>query len=90
MTKVEVALLYEDIIVRATGNENLASEYIGQESHIPDVPGSHYAFNAIMLCTTRGLLETDLRTGAFYPEKTISGVDALLSIKKLKEMLRLF
>ena len=90
MTKVEVALLYEDIIVRATGNENLASEYIGQESHILDVPGSHYAFNAIMLCTTRGLLETDLRTGAFYPEKTISGVDALLSIKKLKEMLRLF
>ena len=90
MTKVEVALLYEDIIVRATGNEKLASEYIGQESHIPDVPGSHYAFNAIMLCTTRGLLETDLRTGAFYPEKTISGVDALLSIKKLKEMLRLF
>ena len=90
MTKVEVALLYEDIIVRATGNEKLASEYIGQESHIPDVPSSHYAFNAIMLCTTRGLLETDLRTGAFYPGKTISGVDALLSIKKLKEMLRLF
>ncbi|MDQ7031340.1 MAG: S-layer homology domain-containing protein [Desulfonauticus sp.] len=90
MTKVEVALLFEDIIVRATGNDKLASEFIGQESNIPDIPSSHYAFNAVMLCTTRGLLSTDLRTGLFHPQAPVKGVDAVLAIKKLKDMLRLF
>ncbi|WP_456325468.1 S-layer homology domain-containing protein [Desulfonauticus submarinus] len=90
VTKVEMALLFEDIIIRATGNERLASEFIGQESTIPDIPSSHYAFNAVMLCTTRGLLTTDLRTGEFHPEEPVSGVDAVLAIKKLKNMLRLF
>jgi len=90
MSKAEVAMLYEDIIIRATGDTSLATRYIGDESRFPDVPDSHYAFNAIMLCTTRGLLETDLRKGTFEPNSRISGVDALLSIKKLKEMLSLF
>ncbi len=90
MSKAEVAMLYEDIIIRATGDTSLATQYIGDESRFPDVPDSHYAFNAIMLCTTRGLLETDLRKGTFEPNSRISGVDALLSIKKLKEMLSLF
>ncbi len=90
MTKAEVAMLYEDIIIRATGEESLATEYIGDESRFPDVPSSHYAFNAIMLCTTRGLLKADVRSGGFKPNSRVSGIDALLSIKKLKEMLRLF
>lgn len=90
VSKVEMALLFEDILIRATGNTKLATEFIGQESNIPDIPTSHYAFNAIMLCTTRGLLSTDLRSGEFHPEDTISGVDAVLAISKLKEMLRLF
>ena len=90
MTKAEVAMLYEDIIIRATGDKSLATEYIGDESRFPDVPSSHYAFNAVMLCTTRGLLKSDLRNGLFDPNARISGVDALLSIKKLREMLSLF
>ncbi|MFP4167979.1 MAG: S-layer homology domain-containing protein [Desulfonatronovibrionaceae bacterium] len=90
MSRAEVAMLYEDIIIRATGDTSLATQYIGDESRFPDVPSSHYAFNAIMLCTTRDLLETDLRKATFEPESTISGVDALLSIKKLREMLSLF
>lgn len=90
VSKVEMALLFEDILIRATGNNKLATEFIGQESNIPDIPTTHYAFNAVMLCTTRGLLSTDIRSGEFYPDQTISGVDAVLAIKKLKDMLRLF
>ncbi|MDY7001421.1 MAG: S-layer homology domain-containing protein, partial [Thermodesulfobacteriota bacterium] len=90
MTKAETAMIFEDVIIRATGKEETATQFIGQKSHIKDVRGDHPAFNAVMLCTTRGLMDTDIRTGLFKPLDPVSGVDALLSIKALKNDLSLF
>ncbi|NJB66638.1 tetratricopeptide (TPR) repeat protein [Desulfobaculum xiamenense] len=90
VTRAEAAMVFEDVIVRATGRDRLATEFIGIKSTIADVRGDHPAFNAIMLCTTRGVMGTDLRSGAFRPLDGVSGVDALLAVQRLKRDLALF
>jgi tetratricopeptide (TPR) repeat protein len=90
VTRVEAAQLFQDIIVRATGKTSLGTTYIGEPSRIPDVPKDHWGFNAVRLCTERGILSTDVRTNAFYPQEAMSGVDALLAIKELKRALTVF
>ncbi len=90
LAKVEVAMILEDILVRATNDPSLATRHIGQNSPFSDLRADHPAFNAVMLTTTRGLLQGDLRSGGFAPTDPISGVDALLALKKLREELRVF
>jgi len=90
MTRAEAAMIYEDVIVRATGKDELATMYIGQPSRIPDVRGDHPAFNAVMLVTARGVMEGAVRSGGFDPLGPVPGVDALLSIQKLKSELSVF
>ncbi|MFA6811041.1 MAG: S-layer homology domain-containing protein [Desulfoplanes sp.] len=90
VSRVEAAQLFQDIIVRATGKQDLATEYIGDTSRMPDVPSDHWGYNAVRLCTTRGIMHTDIRNNSFYPQEVISGVDALLSIKEIKRALTVF
>ena len=90
LSKAEVALIFQDVIVRATGDEKLATQFIGQRTPFPDVRSDHFYFNAVMLSTTRGLMEGDQRTGLFKPGSTVTGVDALLYVKELKTNLNPF
>lgn len=90
VTRAEAAMVFEDIIVRATGQKELATRFIGQQSKFPDVRGDHPAFNAIMLCTTRGVMDADLRTGTFRPLGRISGLEALAAIQELRQNLAVF
>ncbi len=90
MSRMEAAKLFQDIIVRATGKDELLTEYLGEKSRIPDVPSDHWGFNAVRLCTERGILKTDVRSNRFFPKEVISGVDALLSMKELKRALTVF
>ncbi len=88
ITKSEFALMLEDILVKVSGDEKLATKYIGATSPFPDVRNDHYAFNAIMVVTSRGFLEADKATGAFRPADPVSGADALLSIREFKNQLK--
>jgi tetratricopeptide (TPR) repeat protein len=90
VSRIEAAQLFQDIIVRATGKTSLATEYLGEESRIPDVPRDHWGFNAVRLSTERGIMSTDVRTNSFYPKAVMTGVDALLSMKELKRALTVF
>jgi len=90
LTRAEVAMILEDVLVRASNEPELATRYIGQTSPFDDLRADHPAFNAAMLTTTRGLLESGVRSGAFEPLAPVSGVDALLAVKRLKEELQVF
>lgn len=90
MSKAEVAMIFEDVIIRATGKQELATRFIGQESPFPDVRNDHPYFNAVMLCTSRGLMQAEMRTGLFRPMNPVSGVDALLAIRQFKQELSFF
>lgn len=88
ITKSEFALMLEDILIKVTGDEKLATKYLGATSPFPDVRSDHYAFSAIMTATSRGFLEADKATGEFKPGDAVSGADALLTIREFKNQLK--
>ena len=88
ITKAEFALMLEDILIKVSGDEKLATKYLGTTSLFPDVRSDHYAFNAIMVVTSRGFIEADKATGEFKPNDPVSGADALLSIREFKDQLK--
>ena len=87
MTRAEFALLIQNIIILSSGDESLATKYFGEESHYPDVNSSHPAYNAISLCVQRGILKTNM-DGSFGLSNSVSGADALLSIRDFQNALK--
>ncbi|MDP3040399.1 MAG: hypothetical protein Q8O18_11100 [Deltaproteobacteria bacterium] len=91
ITRAAYALMIEDILIKVSGDEKLATKFIGSKSPFPDLRNDLPYFNAVMVMTSRGVMEAkDLSTGEFAPMGTVSGADALLIIRKLKDELRFF
>lgn len=91
ITRAAYAMMIEDMIATATHDPQLSTRHIGQPSPFPDVRSDAASFNAVMVCTTRGIMEpADVLKGQFKPEGPITGADALLVIRKLREELRVF
>ena len=87
--RASYAMMIEDILVKLTGDESLATKYIGNPSPFPDLRSDLPYFNAVMVMTSRGIMEAvDITSGEFAPLRPIAGVDALLVIRKLKEELK--
>lgn len=89
ITRANYAQVMQSIMLLVTGDESLATKYIGQSSRFPDVPGSHYAYNAIALMVDRGIMRADKITGAFDLNDNMSGADALLAIRDFQNALRI-
>jgi len=87
VSRANYAMMCEDILIRASGDDELATQFIGDTSPFPDVRPDHYAFNGIMVCTTRGIMEAKL-DGYFGLEDSVSGADALLVIRRMKDELK--
>lgn len=91
ITRAAYALIIEDILIKVSGDEKMATKFIGSKSPFPDLRNDLPYFNAVMVMTSRGVMEAkDLSTGEFAPMGTVSGADALLIIRKLKDELRFF
>ena len=88
ITKGEFALMLEDILIKVSGDEKLATKFLGATSPFPDVRNDLYSFNAIMTVTSRGFLEADKATGEFRAADPVSGADALLAIREFKNQLK--
>jgi tetratricopeptide (TPR) repeat protein len=86
MDRTTYALAVQEILVLANGDEALRRKFIGTVSPFPDVRSDHFAFNAAMVATTRGLMEADRQSGAFRMTDPVSGPDALLGLRKLAEL----
>jgi len=88
VSRAEFAMMVEDILIKITGSDGLATQFIGSKSPFPDLRSDLPYFNAVMTCTTRGIMTAkDIRAGEFDPMGLISGADALLSIRVLKSQL---
>jgi len=84
IARAEYSMMIEDILIRATGDKKLATKFIGSPSPFPDLRNDLPYFNAVMVSTTRGIMDTkNLTTGEFDPMGSVSGADALLIIRKL-------
>jgi Tfp pilus assembly protein PilF len=90
LSRGEYAMMLEDILIKLTGEKDLAARYVNSKSLFPDVPADMPYFNAIIAVTSRGIMEAkNTKTGEFAPLKPVTGVDALLIIRKLKKELKL-
>ncbi|MBE9547424.1 MAG: hypothetical protein IMF10_08025 [Proteobacteria bacterium] len=91
ITRASYAMMIEDILIKVTGENDLATKFIGSASPFPDLRPDLPYFNAVMVVTSRGIMQArDFTTGEFAPLSPVSGVDALLIIRKMKEQLKFF
>lgn len=89
VTRKEFALVLEDVLVKLTGDQSLASAFFGHErSPYPDVPATSAWYNAIMSVTTRSIMETEL-SGEFRPNDAVDGAEAMLAIRVLRQRLNI-
>ncbi len=88
ITKGEFALMLEDILIKVSGDEKLATKFLGATTPFSDIRNDQYFFNAAMTATSRGFIEADKATGEFRPGDPVSGADALLSIREFKNQLK--
>lgn len=85
LTRAEFALLAEDALMVALGDKTLATKYIGGPSRFSDVgTGSPY-FNAICDAVDHNVMSPN-PDGTFGALKPVSGADALLTIRLIKEL----
>ena len=81
----EYAMVVEDAIIAILHDASLATKHIGSESRFPDVNPSHPVYNAICNSVDKGVMDANMN-GEFGLEKAVSGPEALLVIRKLKEL----
>lgn len=87
VSRAAFALVMEDILVRVKNEPLLRRAFVGNASPFPDVADDHYAFNAMVVCTTRNFLAADL-DGAFAPDNPVSGAELLLAVRRLREEIK--
>jgi tetratricopeptide (TPR) repeat protein len=85
----QLAFVLEDILIKITGDESLASKYYGQtNSPYPDVPPTSSYYNAVTNSVTRGLMAPDL-SGAFRPDDDTDGAELLQSVLRLRNVMNI-
>jgi len=92
ITRASYAMMIADIISTIIHDPSLAAKYTGNVSPFVDVRNDIPSFNAIMVCTLRGIIEPkgDIRQNIFDPRGSVSGGDVLFAIRILKEDLKIF
>lgn len=90
ISRGEFAIIVEDVLIKVTGEKDIAARYVNAKSLFPDVPVDMPYFKAIIAVTSKGIMEAkNIKTGEFSPLKPLSGVEALLAIRKLKDVLKI-
>ncbi len=88
ITRAEFALVLEDILIKVLQDRSLSARFVGSASPWNDVRSDAYYYNAARTVVDRGLLtpQNALR-GTFGPEASVTGAEALLGLRKLKDEL---
>ncbi len=90
ITRAEYAMAVQRLLVIATRDNSLEVRYFGENpSRFSDVPSSHPAYNAMAICSERGIMQSDVMTGKFNAAGYVNGADALLIIRTLQNSLRM-
>jgi Tfp pilus assembly protein PilF len=88
LNRAEYAMMLEDVLIKVSGDNALATKFIGSISPFPDLRPDLPYFNSVMVVTSRGIMQAaDMTSGEFAPLKPVAGVDALLIIRKVKDEL---
>lgn len=85
--RMNFAMTIQNIIILVTGDRSLDTAFIGSPARYPDVKPTHYAFNAISMVTEYGIMGANSLTGEFDLDGTLSGLDALIALRKVQDTL---
>lgn len=89
ISRAEFAIMVQDILARVTGEQGLKTRFVGQASPFRDVRADLPYFNAVQTMVNRNLMAPqDSVRGLFGPTEPLTGADALLVIRLLKNELR--
>ena len=89
ITRAEFAMTIQDILIKITRDKGLATQYIGQPSPFPDVNENVWYYNSARTVVDRGFMPVNnVVTGEFEPMASVSGAEALLAIRTMKEILK--
>lgn len=89
LDRASYAMIIEDILIKVSGDQSLATRFIGSPSPFIDLQADLPYYNAVMVATSRGIMEAkDLASGRFAPLSPVTGVDALFVIRKIRDELR--
>lgn len=88
VTKAQFAHVMQSIIVMLKNDQSFATRYIGSDSPFRDVNSDYYSYNSILLATGEELMPWDKVSGNFYPEKSVSGMEAIEFLGKLSIFLK--
>ncbi len=91
VTRGEMALIMEDVLIKITGDEKLATAfYENGKSPFPDVRATSPFYNAVMNMTSRGIMEAGDISGEFRLTDPIEGAEALLAVRVLKQRMNIY
>jgi tetratricopeptide (TPR) repeat protein len=85
LTRAEFAFLLEDALMIVLADKSLATKYIGAPARFNDVAASSPYSNAIGNMVDKNILRGE-PDGTFGALKPVSGADALLAIRTIKEL----
>lgn len=86
ITRGEYAFILEDMLIAILRDESLATKHFGaSESRFPDVRPSAPYYNAICNMVDKNIMNANINS-EFEPTNSVSGPQALLAIRKLKEL----
>jgi len=86
----EMAFILEDVLIKLTGDEKLATAYFGQDrSPFPDIKPTSPYYNAVMNMTSRGIMEGEL-SGEFRFNEPVDGAEAILAIRMLQQKINIY
>jgi tetratricopeptide (TPR) repeat protein len=91
ITKASLCEILEDILVRLTGNKDLRHRFKQVRSPYKDLDTKAPCYNACILGLVKGfILPQDRLNKLFGTLSAVSGADALLALKRLREEARIF
>jgi len=85
LTRAEFAFLLEDALMIVLADKTLATKYIGAPARFGDLAASSPYFNAVCNMVDKNILQGEA-DGTFGALKPVSGADALLAIRTIKEL----
>ena len=85
----EMAFILEDVLMKLTGDEKLATAFFGQDrSPFPDVKPTSPFYNAVLNMTTRNIMEGEL-SGEFRVNEPVDGAEAILAVRVLQQRINI-
>ncbi|MGE0738963.1 hypothetical protein [Sulfurimonas sp.] len=88
VTRADFAFVLEDIIAKLKNDASIKTKYIGSVSPFSDLKSSEAYFNAALHSVSVGFL-TPTKYQEFRPNDTLTGVELIQAIAKIKEEMEL-